>query len=108
MRRSLTADPRPVFVSGELSGLAGRPQPRDRVTIEVNGVSHAVAVEPRTSLLTLLREGLGLTGTKRGCNRGQCGACTVVMGGRARYACLVLAAESDGTAVRTVEGLADG
>jgi xanthine dehydrogenase YagT iron-sulfur-binding subunit len=77
-------------------------------TLEVNGVLHRLFVDPRTSLLDLLRERLGLTGTKKGCDHGQCGACTVLLNGRRVNACLALAVAHDGAAVTTVEGLADG
>jgi xanthine dehydrogenase YagT iron-sulfur-binding subunit len=65
-----------------------------------------VEVEARQTLLDLLRERLGLTGTKKGCNHGECGACTVHLGGRRVNACLVLAAACDGRSVTTIEGLA--
>ena len=78
------------------------------VTVTVNGEEHAVTVDNRVSLLDLLRERLGLTGTKKGCDHGQCGACTVLLGGRRVNACLALAVTCDGTEVTTVEGLATG
>jgi xanthine dehydrogenase YagT iron-sulfur-binding subunit len=77
-------------------------------TIRVNGVDHRLALDPRVSLLDLLRERLQLTGTKKGCNNGECGACTVHLDGRRVNACMVLAATVDGREVTTVEGLADG
>jgi xanthine dehydrogenase YagT iron-sulfur-binding subunit len=76
------------------------------VTIRVNGISHTLEVDPRMSLLDLLRERLGLTGSKKGCDHGQCGACTVLIDGRRANACLALAVAQDGTVVTTVEGLA--
>ncbi len=76
--------------------------------IEVNGLQHEVAVEPRTTLLQLLREGLGLTGTKRGCGEGDCGACVVLLDGTPVNACLVLALEAAGRQVLTIEGVAQG
>lgn len=76
------------------------------VTIEVNGESHEVSVRPRHTLVEVLRDKIGLTGTKDGCEQGVCGACTVLLEGRPALACLTLAVECDGRAVRTVEGLA--
>ena len=79
------------------------------ITLNVNGAPHAVALEdPRVTLLDLLRERLHLTGTKKACDRGQCGACTVLLDGRRVNSCLVLAAAHDGADVLTIEGLADG
>lgn len=82
----------------------------ERIAIDLvlNGARRAVAVEPHHTLLDALRDDLGLTGAKSCCLVGECGACTVIVDGRAVDACLVLAAEVDGAAVRTVEGLADG
>lgn len=74
-------------------------------TLKINGRHHSLLVEPRWSLLYVLREELGLTGTKQGCERGECGACTVLVDGVARYACLTLALEVQGHAVTTVDGL---
>jgi xanthine dehydrogenase YagT iron-sulfur-binding subunit len=75
--------------------------------LRVNGTEREIpAVDARVSLLDLLREHLGLTGAKRGCNRGECGACTVLLDGRRVNGCLVLAAAADGREVTTVEGLA--
>ena len=79
-----------------------------QTTIRVNGVDHAVDVDPRTTLLDLLRERLDLKGTKKGCDHGQCGACTVLVNGVRINACLSLAVMHDGDAVLTVEGLASG
>jgi xanthine dehydrogenase YagT iron-sulfur-binding subunit len=74
--------------------------------IKVNGVAHSVNHEPRVTLLDLLREQLDLTGTKKGCNEGACGACTVLLDGKRVNACMVLAASCAGREVTTVEGLA--
>lgn len=79
-----------------------------RVVLTVNGREHRLLVEPRWTLLFVLRERLGLTGSKAGCERGECGACTVLMDGVPRYACMTLAAEAQGHAITTVEGLMDG
>jgi xanthine dehydrogenase YagT iron-sulfur-binding subunit len=78
------------------------------IALEVNGERRTVAVDTRTSLLDLLREQLGLTGAKKGCDHGQCGACTVLIDGRRANACLALAVAHDGARVTTIEGLADG
>src|SRR5881397_2746438 len=78
------------------------------VTLRVNGDEHALTIDTRTSLLDLLRERLGLTGAKKGCDHGQCGACTVLIDGRRANACLVLAVTLEGREVTTVEGLAHG
>jgi xanthine dehydrogenase YagT iron-sulfur-binding subunit len=79
------------------------------ISLTVNGVDHEVALEdPRVTLLDLLRERLHLTGTKKGCDRGQCGACTVLVDGRRVNSCLALAVSHDGDQVTTIEGLALG
>lgn len=79
------------------------------VDLRVNGRLHSLAaVDVRTTLLDLLRERLGLTGTKKGCNRGECGACTVLLDGRRTNACLVLAVSAHDAEVITIEGLAVG
>ena len=79
-----------------------------KVVLNVNGETHTVMVEPRWTLLHVLRDRLGLTGTKPGCERGECGACTVLIDGVARYSCLTLALESAGKQVTTIEGLMRG
>lgn len=79
------------------------------ISLTVNGVRHDVALEdPRVTLLDLLRERLDLTGAKKGCDRGQCGACTVLVDGRRINSCLALAISHDGTEITTIEGLAQG
>ena len=78
------------------------------ITLTVNGRRQRLQVEPRWSLLHVLRESLSLTGTKPGCERGECGACTVLLDGVPRYACLTLAVEADGHEVTTIEGLMNG
>jgi xanthine dehydrogenase YagT iron-sulfur-binding subunit len=78
------------------------------ITLTVNGRTQKLLVEARWSLLYVLRDRLGLTGSKAGCERGECGACTVLIDGRARYACLTLAVEADGHEITTVEGLMAG
>jgi xanthine dehydrogenase YagT iron-sulfur-binding subunit len=82
--------------------------PRTTIRVTVNGVPHRVEVEDRWTLVELLRDGLGLTGTKIGCDRGECGACTVHLDGKAVYSCSNLAVWADGRKVDTVEGLASG
>jgi len=77
------------------------------ISVTINGEQHTLDVDTRTSLLDLLREHLGLTGAKKGCDQGQCGACTVLLDGRRANACLALAVAHDGAEVITVEGLAD-
>src|ERR1700748_1957817 len=76
------------------------------VSLTVNGTRHALTLDPRTTLLDLLREHLDLTGTKKGCDQGQCGACTVLINGRRVVSCLTLAILMDGQSVPTIEGLA--
>jgi xanthine dehydrogenase YagT iron-sulfur-binding subunit len=76
--------------------------------LDINGQRHRLAVDPRVTLLDALRERLHLTGTKKGCDHGQCGACTVHLDGRRVLACLTLAASAQGRAVTTIEGLARG
>ena len=78
------------------------------VSLTVNGITHDLAVEPRHTLLELLRDDLGLTGTKKGCGIGDCGACTVLLDGVATFSCLTLAIQADGSSVETVEGLLEG
>jgi xanthine dehydrogenase YagT iron-sulfur-binding subunit len=75
------------------------------VRITVNGKEHAFLVEPRRTLLDVLRKDLGLTGTKKGCDEGTCGACTVLADGKAIYACMVLAVDSAGNSIETIESL---
>jgi xanthine dehydrogenase YagT iron-sulfur-binding subunit len=78
------------------------------VALQVNGKTHRLLVEPRWSLLYALREQLGLTGSKPGCERGECGACTVLLEGEPRYSCLTLAVEAEGAEITTIEGLMNG
>jgi xanthine dehydrogenase YagT iron-sulfur-binding subunit len=78
------------------------------ITLLVNGDQHRLLVEPRWSLLFVLREKLGLTGTKVGCDRGECGACTVLIDDVPHYACMTLAAEAEGRHITTLEGLIEG
>ena len=84
------------------------PEEMVRVALMINGRIHRLLVEPRWTLLFVLRERLAITGTKAGCERGECGSCTVLIDGQPRYACMTLAVEAEGTEVTTVEGLLDG
>ncbi|WP_434587558.1 2Fe-2S iron-sulfur cluster-binding protein [Streptomyces sp. A5-4] len=81
---------------------------RSPVTLHVNGTAHTVDLDHRTTVLDALREHLDLTGAKKGCDHGQCGACTAIVDGRRQNSCLLLAVAHDGATVTTVEGLADG
>jgi xanthine dehydrogenase YagT iron-sulfur-binding subunit len=105
--RTLHAQP-PAQPSVEVAAA----QPSKPVTIDmqldVNGESHNMSLDPRTTLLDALRDHLGLTGTKKGCDHGQCGACTVLINGVRMNSCLSLAAARDGDKITTIEGLAEG
>ena len=83
------------------------PTPLD-LTLQINGTEHRLSVDPRTTLLDALREHLHLTGSKKGCGLGQCGACTVLMDGKRVKSCLSLAALVEGREITTIEGLAEG
>src|SRR5438128_1279052 len=78
------------------------------ITLQVNGATHPLAIDTRTTLLDALREHLGLTGPKKGCDHGQCGACTVLLDGRRVNSCLALAVAHQDAEIVTIEGLADG
>lgn len=98
-------------VAASLPASAQTPEPETRsvsCTFTINKQRHDVQVDPRVTLLDLLREHLKLTGTKKGCDHGQCGACTVLLDGRRINSCMTLAVMQDGREIRTVEGLADG
>ena len=81
---------------------------REEVVLRVNGINYQVEVEPWRTLVEVLRETLGLTGTKKSCNEGECGACTVMMEGRPVASCLVLAMDAQGKEIVTIEGLSEG
>ncbi|MGD6752042.1 (2Fe-2S)-binding protein [Streptomyces sp. BH105] len=95
-------------ILSEPEAAAATTVPTSQVTLTVNGRRHSVTVDNRTSLLDLLREHLELTGSKKGCNAGACGACTVLVDGRRVNSCLTLAVRLDGADVTTIEGLGDG
>ncbi|MBA2810590.1 (2Fe-2S)-binding protein [Streptomyces sp. KM273126] len=96
------------FLVGAEEASAAGASPASRVSLTVNGTRRTVTVDNRTSLLDLLREHFGLTGSKKGCDAGACGACTVLVDGRRVNSCLTLAVRLEGAEVTTVEGLADG
>lgn len=79
-----------------------------KIQLNINGAVHPVLVEPRWTLLYTLREVIGLTGSKEGCSRGECGACTVLIDDIPRYACMTLAVEAEGRRITTIEGLMEG
>ena len=81
---------------------------REEVVLKVNGISYQVEIEPWRTLVEVLRETLGFTGTKKSCNEGECGACTVMMDGRPVASCLVLAVDAQGKEIVTIEGLSEG
>ena len=94
--------------SAEPAAETAEPVELTKIRLLVNGRRHRLIVEPRWSLLFVLREKLGLTGTKVGCERGECGACTVLVNDQPRYACLILAIEAEGAEITTLEGLMRG
>jgi xanthine dehydrogenase YagT iron-sulfur-binding subunit len=94
-----------TILDNTLTAAADSHDGRVNVTLRVNGKEHKLAIDPRTTLLDCLREVLHLTGTKKGCDHGQCGACTIHIGGRRLNSCLALAAAHDGDDIVTIEGL---
>lgn len=106
------AKPTKAMAAKAAEALGNEPPPAPvshvKIKLHVNGVKRELTVDTRTTLLDLLREHLQLTGAKKGCNEGQCGACTVLVNGRRVNSCLTLAAQTDGKEVTTIEGLADG
>jgi xanthine dehydrogenase YagT iron-sulfur-binding subunit len=103
----LTALPHAALAASPIEGAEPAPVPVT-VELEINGRSHVLNLDPRTTLLDALREHLALTGSKKGCDHGQCGACTVLIDGRRINSCLTLAVMHDGQSVTTIEGLAYG
>src|SRR5258708_3253098 len=92
--------------AGEALAAASTVGEKVPVRLRINGANYGLRLDPRVSLLDVLREQLDLTGTKKGCNHGQCGACTVLVNGRRVLSCLTLAVTKDGASITTVEGLA--
>jgi xanthine dehydrogenase YagT iron-sulfur-binding subunit len=102
----LTALPRATYAASPTGDEP--PSPPMKVELQVNGHFHSLTLDPRTTLLDALREHLALTGSKKGCDHGQCGACTVLIEGRRINSCLTLAVMHDSQSVTTIEGLAEG
>jgi xanthine dehydrogenase YagT iron-sulfur-binding subunit len=98
-----------AVVAPEIEAQTDRPSaPRVACSLTINGAKQHLEIEPRVTLLDLLREHLHLTGTKKGCDHGQCGACTVLVDGQRILSCLALAIGHEGASVTTIEGLASG
>ncbi|MEL6224511.1 MAG: 2Fe-2S iron-sulfur cluster-binding protein [Cyanobacteria bacterium J06627_8] len=115
--RSLTAAGAAITAPSLLNACQNRNVPESDIELSdgevalelsINGQLQTLAIEPRVTLLDALRETLGLTGSKKGCDHGQCGACTVLIDGQRVYSCLTLAVMQDGKEIITIEGLADG
>jgi xanthine dehydrogenase YagT iron-sulfur-binding subunit len=106
MAASISLGPASLEAKG-LEALRSEGQMRE-VSLTVNGISHSIHVDTRMTLLDALREKLSLTGSKKGCDQGQCGACTVHVDGERHLSCLTLAVAAQGHLVTTIEGLADG
>jgi xanthine dehydrogenase YagT iron-sulfur-binding subunit len=102
----LTALPHAALAAGRVDGNEPPPPPVT-VDLQINGHSHSLTLDPRTTLLDALREHLALTGSKKGCDHGQCGACTVLIEGRRINSCLTLAVMHDSQSITTIEGLAE-
>ncbi len=98
----------PPGVAAEVKALPIPAAPAQPVTLHINGTLRQLSLEPRVTLLDALREYAGLTGSKKGCDRGQCGACTVLVNGRRINSCLTLAIAHEGDSIKTIEGVADG
>ncbi len=102
-----TTLPLEADAGGSIDTAAG-PVATVRCTLSINGEKHTMAIDPRVTVLDLLREHLHMTGTKKGCDHGQCGACTVLVNGRRVNSCLTLALAAEGEKITTIEGLAEG
>jgi xanthine dehydrogenase YagT iron-sulfur-binding subunit len=103
----LTTLPRGALAVGAVDGNRPPPPPA-KLELQINGRAYSLTLDPRTTLLDTLREHLALTGSKKGCDHGQCGACTVLIEGRRINSCLTLAMMHDGDSITTIEGLAEG
>lgn len=105
-----TAIAAPALVKSEADNqaIAAPGKGEMRVTLKVNGKAYPLNLEPRVTLLDTLRERMGLTGSKKGCDHGQCGACTVLVDGERVYSCLALAVMQEGKSITTIEGLSQG
>ena len=103
----LTALPHAALAAGSVEDKEPPPPPVT-IGLRINGQLHSLTLDPRTTVLDALREHLELTGSKKGCDHGQCGACTVLIEGRRVNSCLTLAVMHDGQSITTIEGLADG
>ena len=108
MLTALALTPAAILKAGEYDENIASALEKLPLTLQVNGVTHKLTVEPRVTLLDLLREQLHLTGTKKGCDHGQCGACTVHVNGARINSCLTLAIMQNGQKITTIEGLAQG
>ncbi len=107
LRTTAAGGNRPMATTaGDAGGSQGTADAAISIHLQVNGKRRNLSVEPRTTLVEAVRDQLGLTGTKIGCNHGQCGACTVLLDGRRVNSCLVLAVQADGATLTTIEGLA--
>src|ERR1700704_3799704 len=103
----LSTLPRSALAAGPADD-AGPPPSAEKIELQINGRPYSLTLDPRTTLLDALGEHLALTGSKKGCEHGQCGACTVLIEGRRINSCLTLAVMHDGQSVTTIEGLAEG
>jgi xanthine dehydrogenase YagT iron-sulfur-binding subunit len=105
---AVTHLPPGVAAESKAAGASIPAAPPQQVALNINGRTHQLSLEPRVTLLDALREYAGLTGSKKGCDRGQCGACTVLVNGRRINSCLTLAIAHEGDAITTIEGVAHG